>query len=133
VERLSDKSRIVLKRPANLNNGIDFEIRVEGTKFIGEKGRRTSRPSHWIIYQDLLQKQKENPKAYDALFEMIERVYNCNGLTKRDYSVLRFKVGMPVDMLLLSIKWLLIEQDLTYWNYSGRARFMSGVPQPTNT
>ena len=26
----------------------------------------------------------------------------------------------PVYIVLLAIKWLFIEQDITYWNWSGR-------------
>jgi hypothetical protein len=130
VETLANGTRIFLTRPARLNNGFDFEIRVEGMKFTSAKGRTTNRPSHPVIFDDLIQKQAENGKAYSDLFKLIEGVYNCNEISPEDYSHLRFASGLPVDMLLFIIKWLFIEQDVTYWNYSGRAMFMSGVPRP---
>jgi hypothetical protein len=130
VETLANGTRIFLTRPARLNNGFDFEIRVEGMKFTSAKGRTTNRPSHPAIFHDLIQKKAENGKAYSDLFKLIEGVYNCNEISPEDYSHLRFASGLAVDMLLCIIKWLFIEQDVTYWNYSGRAMFMSGVPQP---
>jgi hypothetical protein len=72
----------------------------------------------------------DDSKAYANLFELIEHIYNCNEISPEDYAHLRFASGLPVDMLLFIIKWLFIEQDVTYWNYSGRAMFMSGVPRP---
>jgi hypothetical protein len=130
VETLEDGQRVFLTRPARLNNGFDFEIRVEGMKFLSAKGRSTNRPSHPVIFQDLIQKKAADNKAYAKLFELIKNIYNCNEISPEDYAQLRFPSGLPVDMLLFIIKWLFIEQDVTYWNYSGRAMFMSGVPRP---
>src|SRR6266545_8406641 len=45
VESLANGTRVFLTRPARLNNGFDFEIRVEGMKFASAKGRTTNRPS----------------------------------------------------------------------------------------
>lgn len=130
VETLANGARVFLTRPARLNNGFDFEIRVEGVKFASAKGRTTNRPSHPVIFDDLTQKKAENGKAYSDLFKLIENVYNCDEISPKDYSHLKFGSGMPVDMVIFIIKWLFIEQDVTYWNYSGRAMFMSGVPRP---
>jgi hypothetical protein len=128
VETLANGERVFLTRPARLNNGFDFEIRVEGMTFASAKGRTTNRPSHPVIFDDLIQKKAENGMAYLDLFKLIENVYNCNEISPKDYSHLKFASGMPVDMVLFIIKWLFIEQDVTYWNYSGRAMFMSGDP-----
>jgi hypothetical protein len=49
VETLANGKRIFLTRPARLNNGFDFEIRVEGMKFTSAKGRTSNRPSHPVI------------------------------------------------------------------------------------
>jgi hypothetical protein len=35
--------------------------------------------------------------------------------------------GYPVDMVLKLIKWFFIEQDINYWNVSGRNKFMGAV------
>jgi len=33
----------------------------------------------------------------------------------------------PVVIIILAIKWLFIEQDVTYWNWSGRVMLMNGL------
>lgn len=130
VETLTDGRRIYLTRPTRLK-GFDFEIRVEGVNFAIGKKRSTNRPSHAAVYDDLAKKKAENRKAYSELFDLIEHIYSCAVDVKSDdHSHLTFSSGMPVDMVLKIIKWFFIEQDVTYWNYSGRAMFMSGVPRP---
>jgi len=130
VETLSDGKRLFLTRPAWLNKGFDFEIRVQEMKFPGAKGRTTDRPNHSIILEDLKRKKAHAPKAYARLFKLIERIYDCQEVTSQDCEHLTFGTGLPVDLILSVIKWFFIEQDVTYWNYSGRAMFMSGIPQP---
>lgn len=130
AETLTDGKRIYLTRPTRLK-GFDFEIRVEGINFASGKQRRTNRPSHSAIYEDLTKKRGENSKAYSDLFRLIEHTYNCDkDITPKDCAHLTFASGFPLDMLLSIIKWFFIEQDITFWNYSGRAMFMSGVPRP---
>lgn len=130
VETLSDGRRVFLTRPAWLNKGFDFEIRVQDEKFPGGRGRTTDRPNHSVIFEDLKQKLSEAPDTYARLFDLIERIYDCQEVTSKDFEDLTFKTGFPIDMILAVIKWFFIEQDVTYWNYSGRAMFMSGVPRP---
>ena len=38
-----------------------------------------------------------------------------------------FQSGCPVDMICRCIKWLFIEQDITYWNWSGRNMLYNGI------
>jgi len=129
VETLSDGRRIFLTRPAWLNKGFDFEIRVQDENFPGGRGK-TDRPNHSVIFDDLKQKLAEAPESYAKLFDLIERIYDCQEVTPKDYETLKFRSDLPVDMILGVVKWFFIEQDVTYWNYSGRAMFMSGVPRP---
>jgi len=129
VETLSDGRRIFLTRPAWLNKGFDFEIRVQDENFPSGRGK-TDRPNHSVIFDDLKQKLAEAPESYARLFDLIERIYDCQEVTSKDYETLTFRSGLPVDMILGVVKWFFIEQDVTYWNYSGRAMFMSGVPRP---
>lgn len=130
VEKLLDGKRIYLTRPTRLK-GFDFEIRVEGVNFATGQQRSTNRPSHAVVYTDLNMKKAEDPQSYSELFDLIEHIYSCDVEVRlEDYANIKFASGMPVDMLLKIIKWLFIEQDVTYWNYSGRAMFMSGIPQP---
>lgn len=130
VETLSDGKRVFLTHPAWLNKGFDFEIRVQDMKFPTVRGRTTDRPNHSIILEDLKQKKAHAPKAYVNLFKLIKRIYACQEVTPQDCEHLAFGTGLPVDLILSVITWFFIEQDVTYWNYSGRAMFMSGVPRP---
>ena len=34
----------------------------------------------------------------------------------------------PAEMILKVFKWLFIEQEIRYWNYSGRDMLWQGVP-----
>ena len=128
MELLSDGSKVYLTRPTN-SKGFDFEIKVENRTFASKRGGLTDRPRHEVIYQDLLAKKQQDPLSYARLFDLIERVYNCQEVTAQDYSNLTFAGGLPVDMILGVIKWFFIEQDLRFWNYSGRAMTMLGVPR----
>lgn len=44
---------------------------------------------------------------------------NLSGATFTDYQ----EGQHPIEIILLAIKWLFMEQDCAYWNYSGRAMF----------
>lgn len=62
----------------------------------------------------------------EGLYFKNKRKYsNCNpvnfeslsGATFPDYNLNQH----PIEIILLAIKWLFMEQDCAYWNYSGRA------------
>lgn len=123
VETLSDGRHIFLMRPTFLNKGIDFQVWVENYKD-GKDGR----PSHNDIIVDILSKKKENKEQLLELLKLIERAWLC----KNPEDILKdcklnFKSGMSLEMLLKILKWLFIEQDLTYWNYDGRGMLWSGI------
>ena len=127
VEELSDGRYIILSRPANLKNGFDFRIRVENTDFNRGQRRKRDYPKHDDIVRDLRRKKKRDPKAYEKLLQLIKRVYECEEVKSKDYKRLNFAVGYPVDLILGVVKWFFIEQDIRYWNYSGRAMLISGI------
>ena len=37
---------------------------------------------------------------------------------KQNFTIL---TGIEIEGILKLVKWLFLEQDVTYWNYSGRA------------
>lgn len=127
VETLNSGQRVYLERPANLHNGFDFVVNVENEIFLTEKGLEKNYPAHHHILDDLELKKKESPQKYKELYKLINDIYNCEEITE---STLKFDSGYPVDLILKVIKWFFIEQDIRYWNYSGRAMFMDGVPKP---
>ena len=130
AETLADGRRLLLTRPAFLNKGFDFIIRVEGVNFGEGKGRRRDNPTLTDIVKDLEQKKAANPNLYEQLFDLIRLTFNCREIPRQAYREVDFGVGYPVEMVLKVIKWFFIEQDITYWNWSGRNMLMSGVPRP---
>lgn len=121
----NDNHAVYLKRPAQFNNGFDFTIHVTDINF-NPNGKRTNRPTHGNILDDLGQKQRENPELYLRLIEEITKIYNCQAYSLHG---LVFQSGLSLDILCETIKWLFVEQDVTYWNYSGRAMFYNAIQE----
>jgi len=126
VEKLKDGKRIYLLRPTYLNKGIDFQVWVE--KFDGTEDRR---PSHKDIFNDLRIKKKENPKDLPKLIKMIDDVWNCQepDSVLKKYDIISFSKGFSIELLLKILKWLFIEQDITYWNYDGRGMLRMAIDE----
>lgn len=126
VEELADGKRIFLKRPTSLNKGVDFEVRVEDTHFrYGKSGNIIStgnRPKHLEIYDDLIKKSEEDKNKYDKFFLLVRKIYNCEDISEKELQSIdiQFKNSYSSEMILKVLKWLFIEQDITYWNHSGR-------------
>lgn len=123
ITKIVDNKEVYLSRPAQFNNGFDFTLNVSNINF-NPDGRATTRPTHQNIFDDLNLKKEANLELYLELVEQIEKIYNCQNPTKLDFV---FGVGLNSEILLECIKWLFIEQDVTYWNYSGRAMFYKGI------
>ncbi len=132
VEKLNVDYGIFLKRPTQLNKGFDFTVNIDGMWF--KNKRRYSCPSHSDI-MDALQECKERfPYIYEAhIVPAIKDIYDCydvqfdilTGATFSDFQGEQH----PIEIILLAIKWLFMEQDCAYWNYSGRAMFYKGLRQ----
>lgn len=127
VEELENGSRVFLRRPAVLNKGVDFEVNVEKVKF-REKGKPTM-PSHNNIIEDLIRKKNSNYNEFEKIKSIIQKLYNCEIVTEKEYREVSFEIGHPIEAILKSIKWLFIEQDVTYWNWSGRAMLYSKLKE----
>lgn len=114
---------VYLSRPAQFNNGFDFTLNVSNVNFnVG--GRATTRPTHQNILDDFGDKKNENPKLYENLISEVKYIYNCKQPTKVNFP---FKEGYSTEIILECIKWLFAEQDVTYWNYSGRSMFYNSI------
>lgn len=131
VETGKNGKRVYLHRPAYKNKGMDFEVRVEDHQFrYGKYGNIISsgnRPSHSEIWDDVHAKVVENPEDGQKLKALITQVYNCEEPNEDIINTCRFTTGLPLDLLLYTIKWLFIEQDMTYWNQSGREMNYNGL------
>ena len=127
VETLASGNRVYLTRPAVLSKGFDFVIHVENIVFMNGKDN----PKHEDITKDLKQKKQSNRQTYKQLLNAIKDVFNCKDPDEvyPDYeNDLRvFEQELPPETILKVVKWLFIEQDIRFWNWSGRAMFMHGI------
>ena len=130
VKELAGGNDIVLTRPANLKNGFDFLIRVIGIDFNEGNGRQRDYPSHENILEDLRNKRNENSDTYRNLHTLINNMYECENVLDEEFEGIHFESGYDSIMIVHVFKWFFIEQDIRYWNYSGRDMLMSGVPGP---
>ncbi len=119
---------IFLKRPTQLNKGFDFTVNVSGLYF--KKNRRYSNPSHNDIISALTDCKTNFPNHYEHISALISNIYQCNnvsitpsGATFSDYNGNQH----PIEIIILAIKWLFMEQDCAYWNYSGRSMFYNAL------
>lgn len=119
VEFLQDGNRIFLKRPALFNKGFDFGVHIENMNF--GTIRQTSMPTHQNIYDDLAIKRDEDELEFNKLILLINRIYACELIPDSELRELTFTQGHSTEAIVKSIKWLFIEQDVTYWNWSGRS------------
>ena len=127
VETLNDSNRIYLRRPANLHNGFDFLVCVENINFNPNGKRKRNYPTHNDIWEDLRNKNLEKPQQYLTLHNSLETIYNCQEPDWDNLESLTFTTGFPCDLLAKTLKWLFIEQDIRYWNYSGRNMLWDGI------
>ncbi len=121
---------IFLKRPTQLNNGFDFTVNVHGMYF--KKNRRYSNPSHQDIFNALSDCKDLYPDNYERVRTAITEIYNCMETDLHlihanfmDYE----KIEHPIQIILLAIRWLFMEQDCAYWNYSGRRMFFNALSE----
>lgn len=126
VETINDGRRVYLRRPANLHYGFDFVVHVEDTNF-NIDGRKRTNPKHDDIIEYLEKKYNEDKLKYQQLYELMEKVYLCQDIDSCSYEFIDFSDGFSVDMILKVLKWLFIEQDIRYWNYSGRDMLWKGI------
>lgn len=113
---------IFLKRPTRLNKGFDFTVNIEGLYF--KKKKRYSNPSHIDIFNVLLDCKNNYPNIYPNIKATINDIYNCQCkvILKSNTYFHDYEGNLhPIEIILLALKWLFIEQDCAYWNYSGRA------------
>ena len=125
VEILKTRERIYVTRPVPLNKGFDFIIHVENFTFMNGKDN----PRHDDIFGDLRNKRGEKHQLFDRLFEAIEKVFHCEDPDDflSDYGDLNFQAGYSAELLVKVAKWFFVEQDIRYWNWSGRNMFMGKI------
>ena len=127
VESFSDGRKLYLLRPAQYRMGFDFQIWMENWN----KSNNNKMPSYRDIIQDLKNKQEENKFGFNILINCIGKIYICEDdgriLDWIKTQNVNFSVGENIDVLLKIIKWMFIEQDIRYWNFSGRLKLKSFI------
>ena len=120
-----------MKRPAHNHLGFDFVICVEDFNYTPGKKKARNAPKHDDIHNDLKKKKKRAPKSYAKLYKLLRRVYECEDVTDEEMKKVKFSSGLPVDHIVKVVKWMFIEQDIRYWNYSGREKtWREVIPEP---
>lgn len=128
VETLASGDRVYLQRPANLHNGFDFLVCVENANYAEPGHRARNYPKHEDLGADLQIKKAQNPTEYKRLYALLQKVFDCHDVSDEEMQGFTFEGGLAVDHILKAIKWLFIEQDIRYWNYSGRNMTWGLVP-----
>ena len=128
VETLKDNNYIYIRRPAPLHNGFDFRIGVSNYKFNNSSSKEF--PSHENLISDLIIKLSENKEYYQELCFLIERIFKCEEIDFENITI-TFKNGYSVELILKLVKWFFIEQDIRYWNKSGRYMLFDRIKEIT--
>ena len=122
VEEYNNTYIIFLKRPTRLNKGFDFTVNIQGLWF--KKQRQYYCPSHNDIFEILEYCKNSYSQRYQIISNIIEDIFYCNPInlsTRLNIFFYDFNGNKhPIEIILLTIKWLFIKQDCAYWNYSGR-------------
>jgi hypothetical protein len=76
------------------------------------------------------------PRRYKLISDDVRRVYQCEEPSNLDVLatmthslVSTDEKGIPADVVVLIAKWQFAEQDLTYWNNSGRGMLFSSLEE----
>lgn len=126
VEKCENR-KVFIARPAILNYGMDFTVHVEGVEF-RQKYAYRDRPKHDDIIQDLIQKKNKDLVAYEELAKLLKKIFLCQDVEEEELRSINIDTELlTCEEVCMVIKWLFIEQDVTYWNYSGRAMFYSAL------
>lgn len=128
VETLADGKRIYLERPGRLNKGCDFVIYLENI-YQWQNGNDRP-PNYKFILNDLAVKRNElSQNEWQIFLDAVADIYECKTIqiAVNKTNQLPFSQGYSYELLLKTIRWFLIEQDITYWSGQGRARFFNAI------
>ena len=120
VEKCRDGSGIYLLRPASLNKGCDFVIVSES--YLKFQNGNDKPPKHSDVFELILSAVGNNGDKGAAFYDAAREVYGCKSpdtvLSKHD--ILRDDPNCNFERALKLLKWMWIEQDITYWTRQGR-------------
>lgn len=119
VDELSTGHDVYLQHPGQMNNGFDYQVRVDGWD-----DSATVRPSHDEIFSDFAHKREHASKdAFDALCQAALDIHAGSGadrVIEKYGDRFDFTEGRIPEALLRPLPWLFLEQDIRYWHGDGR-------------
>jgi hypothetical protein len=127
VENLANGNRIYLERPGRLNKGCDFIIFIENHILFNNGNDKP--PRHDFITDDLAIKKNHLTLAqWTLLLQAIESIYNCQPFQTAFALCNNLPAaGETYELILKTVRWLFIEQDITYWSGQGRNMLYSHI------
>lgn len=128
VETLSDQKKIYIERPGALNKGCDFVVYVED--LLRFKNGNDRPPKHDDVIADIkMKKEKLSQQQYAELLKAIECIYEVRPYSEAETHTRNLpKVeGWSYELLLKFLRWLFVEQDITYWAGEGRSKLYDGI------
>ena len=110
----------------------DFVVHIKTFKFY--KNEVYTNPSIDDIIQVLESVKVFSDNLYNERIKpIVQDFYNCKDITLSPHSIGEvfdhLAYFRPVEIVLLALKWLFIEQDVVYWNDSGREKFYSRLKE----
>lgn len=126
---------IELHRPALLNNGFDFTVRIPSLKISDLRAPWCSVPRHEDLEVLLHQLLSQDVAQYALLQDTIIAAWRCEPIDAQLADLQSFIASpvtqglseCPADVVALMAKWLFAEQDVTYWNQSGRSMLFQAL------
>lgn len=120
VETLISGNRIYLERPGRLNKGCDFVIYIENHILFNNGNDKP--PPHNFILNDLANKKCTlSASEWQILITSITTIFNCEPYNTASQIVQNLRTtGESYEVILKTLRWLFIEQDITYWSGQGR-------------
>lgn len=127
VETLANGKRIYLERPTFLNKGCDFVLFAEDV--ITFQNGNDKAPSHNDVLQDLTTKKRAlTTEQYAELLEAIKCIYELRPYSEAEKHVKDLPpIEWSYELLLKLLRWLFIEQDITYWAGDGREMLYTAI------
>lgn len=127
VETLRNGKRIYIERPTFLNKGCDFVLYAEDV--ITCKNGNDKAPSHNDVLRDLTIKRRAlTTEQYTKLLEAIKCIYELKPYAEAEAHICKLpQVNWDYELLLKLLRWLFIEQDITYWAGDGRKMLYTAI------
>ena len=127
VETLSNGNRIYLERPGRLNKGCDFVIYLEN-HLLYYNGNDKPPPHNFILDDLRIKRNTLSQGEWTLLIQSIEFIYSCQTFQAAyNFCNILPNIGESYEIILKSLRWLFIEQDITYWSGEGRDMLFNAI------